>query len=183
LEGKYALVTGGTQGIGAAVAKLLLELGANVTLVARTKKDVDAAIAHYKNLNMQANGICADLSDKEVAKIIYDEYRKTISDTKLDILVNTVGVVLTSQTEAITHEQYETNLQTNLGSVFEMCQSFFELMKAAEGATIVNISSINGLRGTPGKVLDGITRSAVINLSKSLAAEWAEHGIRINSFA
>lgn len=155
LEGKQAIVTGGTQGIGAAVTKLLLDLGANITIVARTKKDLDSSVAEYQKLNKKVYGVCSDLANKNASKIIYDEYRKNINDQKVDILINTIGVVLVNKFEAISHDEYEKNIQTNLGSTFEMCQTFFNLLKASHGATIVNISSINALRATPAKIMDG----------------------------
>jgi Tropinone reductase 1 len=91
--------------------------------------------------------------------------------------------VLAKETVKISKSDYQQNLQTNLGSVLQLCQALFPLLQSAHGARIVNISSINALQATPGKILDGITRSGVISLTKSLAVEWASYGIRVNAVA
>ncbi len=74
-------------------------------------------------------------------------------------------------------------MQTNLGSNFQMCQSFLPLLKNASGASIINISSINAFQATPNKVLDRMMRPAIDSLTKSLAVEWAQYEIRVNTVA
>jgi Tropinone reductase 1 len=183
LHGCHALVTGGTQGIGAATAALLLELEAKIVIVARTQADLDHSLRQYQQQGKTAYGICADLADPTASNTIYQQYQQLTSQQQLDILVNTVGVVLAKETVKISKSDYQQNLQTNLGSVLQLCQALFPLLQSAHGARIVNISSINALQATPGKILDGITRSGVISLTKSLAVEWASYGIRVNAVA
>lgn len=182
-EGKYALISGGTKGIGVATAELLLELGASVVIVARTEKDLDAKVSAWKKSGKSVYGICADLSVPLAAKKVCEEYKRTVHEDTLDILINTVGVVLTKPTEEITDADYDRNMQTNVNSTFQMCQMFLPFFKNSNQASIVNVSSINAYRATPNKVLDGMTRSAIVSFTKSLAVEWATYNIRVNSVA
>lgn len=103
--------------------------------------------------------------------------------THLDILVNTVGIYLSKSTISITPQDYHQIIHSNLTSTFKMCQASFPFLKKADKACVVNMSSINALRATPDRILDGMTRSAIVHMTKSLAMEWAQFQIRVNSIA
>ena len=183
LEGKLALVTGGTKGIGFATAEILLELGATVTIVARSEQNLTEKTNQWKNAGYSAYGIGADLSEKGAAKKIVEQYEKITGANKLDILVNNVGIVLTKHFEQLTSDECESYMQTNVYSTLQMCQCFLPYLKEANSASIVNMSSINAYRTAPEKGLDKITRTAVINMTETLALEWASYKIRVNAVA
>ena len=183
LNGKYALITGGTKGIGKATAEMLAELGAHVIVVARTQKDLEKQIDDWKSSDKLIQGICADLSKPDEAYRVFDEYCQVVTERRLDILVNNVGLPLRKAVSDIKPVDYQENLQINVGSMLQMSQAFFPLLKQAKNASIINTSSVNAYRTTPDDVIDGAARSAVVSLTKSLAKAWADEGIRVNSVA
>lgn len=183
LNDKMALITGGTKGIGAAVSEMFLSFGANVTIVARTQQEIDKKLTTWNARGQRAFGICADLTEPDVSSFILEEYNKLVKPTKLDILVNTVGVPLKDNIDNIQFVDYNKNIQTNLGSMFQMCQAFHSLLINSGYASIINISSINAFRATAESLFDGATRAAVVSMTKSLASAWADDNIRVNSVA
>jgi Tropinone reductase 1 len=183
LDNKHALVTGGTKGIGAAIAEMLMQLGATVTIVARSDDAISKRISTWRKAGFLCQGISADMSDANAAKFIFSKLDQVANTDVIDILINTVGIVLTKVTYDITSDEYDHIIQTNLTSTFEMCQNALPFLKKSGDSCIVNISSTNAYNAAPEKVLDGITRSAIVSLTKSLAVEWAKYKIRVNAIA
>lgn len=140
LDNKHALVTGGTKGIGAAIAEMLMQLGATVTIVARSDDAISKRISTWRKAGFLCHGICADMSDANAAKFIFSKLNQVANTDALDILINTIGIVLTKSTSDITSDEYNHIIQTNLTSTFEMCQKALPFLKKSGDSCIVNIS-------------------------------------------
>lgn len=181
LNGKRALVTGGTKGIGKAIAEQLLSLGAAVTIVARTQFDIDACVDTWVSDGRNVGGICADVSLAEDRKKIIEAI--TRESASLDILINNVGMNIRKQPEEYTASETERIFQTNMTSVFDMCQQTYWLLKKSETASIVNISSVAGLAHMSSGAPYAMSKAALNQLTRNLAVDWAKDGIRVNAVA
>jgi Tropinone reductase 1 len=178
LQDKKALITGGTKGIGKAIAEEFLRLGAEVCIVSRNKNHIDSAL---KSFNGKAFGIEADLEDSDACEKIINEIKTHWNS--LDILINNAGVNTRKPAEDYTIAEYERILQVNLTSVFKLSQLAYPLLKNSSQASIVNIASISGLVDDASGAPYGVSKAGMIQLGKHLAVEWARDNIRVNSIA
>ena len=181
LEGKRALITGGTKGIGRAVADEFLELGARVTIVARTDADVEALLKAWHGRGLGFEGIVADVSKPAgVEKIVGAIQRET---NRLDILVNNAGTNIRKESLGYSREEFEMLIDTNMTPAFELSRRLHPLLKAAESGSIVNVVSVGGITALGTGAPYAMSKAAIIQLTKYLAAEWARDGIRVNAIA
>jgi tropinone reductase I len=180
LAGRKALITGATKGIGLAIAQEFLALSAEVIIVARDAEAVERQIDAWK-LGGKAHGIAADVATAEGRQRLLELVGITFGE--LDILVNNVGTNIRKKAIDYTEEEFASIFQTNLTSIFELSRLCYPLLKASELSSIVNIGSVAGLisirTGTP----YGMTKAALVQLTRSLAVEWADEGIRVNAIA
>ena len=181
LKGKRALVTGGTKGIGFAIAEEFLDLGAEVVVVARNKELLDERIGNWLNDDHKVWGISADLSNDEGRNFLMEEVNNRWD--KLNILINNVGTNIRKKTVEYTTNEVKKILETNMMSTFELCQVFFPLLKIAGNSSVVNISSVAGLSHIRTGSPYGMSKAAIDQLTRNLAAEWASENIRVNSVA
>ncbi len=179
LNGKYALVTGGTKGIGKAIALEFMQLGANVGIVSRTKEDISNFLKEYKRYNPL--GIVEDLSDPMAASRIFEILEKEWG--MLDILVNNVGMNIRKKVIEYSNGEYDRIVNTNMRSAYEMSKSFYPFLKKSGEGSIVNISSTAGQTHLRTGAIYGMTKAAMIQLSKNLAGEWGKDNIRVNTVA
>jgi 3-oxoacyl-[acyl-carrier protein] reductase len=173
LEGKAALVTGGSRGIGAAIARELAEAGATVTLSYRSGKDEAEAVAREAG----ARAVQADVGNPEEAKALVDHAGD------LDILVNNAGVTRDGLIARMSDEDWSEVLQTNLGGVFHTCRAAARGMMKRRSGAIVNISSVVGLHGNPGQTNYSASKAGIIGFTKALARELGTRGVRANVVA
>jgi Tropinone reductase 1 len=179
LTNKKALVTGGTKGIGKAIVKEFVALGAEVLIVARNKADFKAL---QNELNTEKISFMeADLSKKQDLKRLVQT--TTEKWNSLDILVNNVGTNIRKKTIEYTEDEYDHILNTNLRSAFELSKLTYPLLKKSDQGNVINISSVAGQKHLRTGSIYGMTKAALIQLTKNLAAEWAEDGIRVNAVA
>ncbi|AMM51478.1 tropinone reductase [Rufibacter sp. DG15C] len=181
LEGRRALVTGATKGIGAAIAEELLTLGAEVLIVARKELEVNQAVVDYRARGLKASGMVADVSLSADRHNLLQLIQNTWGG--LDILVNNVGTNIRKKIQDYSPEEYSFLLQTNLTSAFELCQHALPLLQKSPQGNVVNVSSVAGLGHVRTGTIYGMTKAALIQLSKNLAGEWAPYGIRVNCVA
>jgi len=179
LNNKTAVITGGTKGIGLAIANEFLSLGAKVIVIARDEEEIGEKIAAWKLQGYQVQGIAADLTQFDKYDILLDQF----GANKIDVLVNNAGGNLPKRFLDYTQEDIQNILNLNLISVIRLTQSLFGHLKAAKGASVINISSIAGFEDVGTGSLYAICKAALIQLTKSLAVEWAPHSIRVNSVA
>nr|WP_168194088.1 SDR family oxidoreductase [Pontibacter sp. SGAir0037] len=178
LAGKKAVVTGGSKGIGAAIVAEFIGLGAEVLAVARHTEDLTLLQQqHAEKLHIcQADVSTPEGRQKLVAQVL-EQWGQ------LDILVNNVGTNIRKPTAAYSAQEYDFILNTNLRSAFELCQQFYPLLKQADQGNIINVTSVAGLTHVRTGVLYGMTKAAMVQLTRNLAAEWAADNIRVNAVA
>jgi len=179
LKGKKALVTGGTKGIGLAIVEEFLSLGAEVFLVARNQPEVENLISTLQSRSNHADGMAADVSEPEARKKIVDTL--TARWGRLDILVNNVGTNVRRKFVEYTEEEYRRLFEINLFSLMEMCRLTHPLLVKGENASVINMASVAGSFDVQSGPPYGMTKAAVIQLTRHLAAEWAPQNIRVNS--
>lgn len=181
LTGKKALITGATRGIGLAIAQEFLALGAEVTIVARNAEAVQQQLEMWQRLGLQAHGVAADVATLAERQAILDLVVQKMGG--LDLLVNNVGTNIRKQAVDYTLEEYESIFQTNLASVFEMCRLAYPLLKTSDNSSIINIGSVAGLVAIRTGAPYGMTKAALVQLTRNLAVEWAGDRIRVNTIA
>jgi Tropinone reductase 1 len=175
LTGKTALVTGGTKGIGFAIADELLRLGATVTVAARTESDVAQSVADWRNQGLAAHGIVADLSLPDAGETLAASLGGS-----LDILINNVGTNIRKATTEYTDEEYHRVLTTNLDSAFAISRAMYPLLVASGDGAVVNIGSVAGSVAVLSGLPYALTKAALDQMTRYLAVEWAPNGIRVN---
>jgi Tropinone reductase 1 len=180
LIGKKALITGGSKGIGRAIAEEFLQLGAEVCILARNKEEVDLLVADWEKKGWLAHGLVADVSNLKQQEEVYLTISKLWDN--LDILVNNVGTNIRKKTIEYDFSEYDLILRTNLSSVFRMCQLFYPLLKK-KGGNLINIASVAGLTHMRTGSPYAISKAAILQLTKNLAVEWASDNIRVNAVA
>ena len=171
LDGKTALVTGCTSGIGLAVADELIAFGANVIGVARDR----ARGEEWAGQRPGSRFIAADVT-KDALRI-FDGIEK------LDVLVNNAGANIRKRTADYTDEEYEKLRTANQDAAFAMCRAAYPALKASGDAAVVNVVSVAAFRilgtGSP----YAMSKAAIVQLSRALASEWAADRIRVNAVA
>ncbi len=177
LQGKKALITGGTKGIGLAITREFLELGAEVLVVARSTKNIQGKLKNSANLFT----VEGDLTNREVRQSLFKKINENWG--KLDVLVNNVGTNMRKKFVEYTEEEYRQIFETNLFSMMELTKLCYPLLKKSESASVINIASVAGsfdvLSGPP----YGMTKAAIIQFTKHLTAEWSIDNIRVNSIS
>ncbi len=181
LTGRRALVTGGTKGIGYAVAKELLELGAEVLIAARNALDVADCVAAWMAQGLPAAGLAADVTDEAGRAAVFAEVAARWGG--LDVLVNNVGTNMRKGFVDYAPAEYEQLFHANLFSTMEMCRAAHPLLQASAHAAIVNIGSVAGRLDVGTGAPYGLTKAAEEQLGRHLAVEWAPDGIRVNTVA
>ncbi|MET0413538.1 MAG: SDR family oxidoreductase [Polyangiaceae bacterium] len=177
LAGRRALITGGTRGIGEAVADTLLERGAEVFVVARDPVRLAQCLERWGS---RAAGMALDVKDPGARAELFDRIRETWGG--LDLLVNNVGTNIRKPAQDYTPSEYEHILGTNMTSAFDLCQRAYPLLSAASGA-VINVVSVAGLTHLRSGAPYGMSKAALIQLTRNLAVEWAPHGVRVNAVA
>lgn len=181
LTGKKALITGATKGIGLAIAQEFLSLGAGVMIVARNAELVEQQLEIWRSQGANAHGIAADVATSDGRQAIARQVKEALGG--LDILVNNVGTNIRKKLLDYTEDEYMSIFQTNLTSVFEMCRLAYPLLKAQGNSSIVNVGSVAGLTAVRTGAPYGMTKAALVQLTRNLAVEWAGDRIRVNTVA
>jgi Tropinone reductase 1 len=181
LDGLRALVTGGTKGIGHAIAEEMLQLGASVYIVARSIEEVEKCISAWQQQGFTALGSAADVSNAGDRKVLLENLKSNWNH--LDILVNNVGMNIRKKTVEYSADEYDTIMGTNLRPTFEICQQTYPLLKNSKAASVVNIVSVAGLTHLRTGAPYAMSKAALTQLTRNLAVEWAADGIRVNAVA
>ena len=179
LKGKTAIVTGGTRGIGLAIAKKYLENGANVALAGSRKESVDKALQQLSGYEGRVIGIWPDLCDPEAVAKAFAEVKERFG--KVDILANNAGISSRTSLYDYTLDEFSKIMDLNVKAVFVCSQAAARIMKEQGGGVIINTSSMVGEYGQPSGCGYPTSKFAVNGLTRSLARELAKDQIRVNA--
>jgi 2-dehydro-3-deoxy-D-gluconate 5-dehydrogenase len=181
LDGKVALVTGSSSGIGQAIAVGLAEAGADVVCHGSKEGGADETIEAIAKLGRKSGGVYGDMSDKTVPVRLIDEIIERFG--KIDILINNAGTIRRSPAVDFSEEDWEFVLEVNLSSIFRLSQAAGRKMIAQGGGKIVNIASLLSFQGGITVPAYTASKSGVAGLTKALANEWAKNNINVNAIA
>jgi 3-oxoacyl-[acyl-carrier protein] reductase len=173
LEGKLALVTGGSRGIGRAIALELGRAGAEVVVGYRTGRDEAEAVA----VEVGGRAVEADVSDAASAKSLVE------AAGDVDVLVNNAGLTRDGLLVRMSDDDWRTVIDTNLGGAFYTCRAAARGMMRRRAGAIVNVSSVVGLHGNPGQANYAASKAGLIGLTKALARELSSRNVRVNAVA
>jgi gluconate 5-dehydrogenase len=185
LSGRTALVTGGSRGLGLQIAEALGEAGAKVMLTSRKAVELEEAVATLSQRGIDARWIAADASRPEAARRVCTETLERLG--AVDILVNNAGAAWAAPAEDHPLEGWDKVMNLNVRSVFVFSQTIAKLsMIPRRRGRIINIASIAGIAGNAPwqeSIAYNTSKGAVVNFTRTLAAEWGEHGINVNAIA
>jgi NAD(P)-dependent dehydrogenase (short-subunit alcohol dehydrogenase family) len=183
LAGKVSVVTGSNRGIGRALAQALAEAGSDVVFLVRDPESAAVAMAELTELGVTAIAVAADVTDADQVARAVDTVVEQLG--RVDVLVNNAGACIHRPALEVTESEWRYVMDVNVNGVWNCAQAFGRRMVAQHAGVIVNIGSIsanivNRPQWQPGY---NASKAAVHQLTRSLAAEWAPHGVRVNALA
>lgn len=181
LQNKTALVTGGTRGIGKAIAEELLSLGADVFIIGRGEKDLNKAVNELNGKGYKITGKVCDVTIAEQRKALFNDIEKKWGI--LNILINNAGRNNRLKTLDTPEEELKNLIELNMVSFCEMSKLFHPMLKKSGDGAIVNISSVAGAVSVGTGSSYAMTKGGINQLTKYLAVEWAKDNIRVNAIA
>ena len=182
LEGKVALVTGGSRGIGRAIALLLAERGAKVVInYVRGQDEANAVVAAIESKGGQAHALQGDVSVPAEAQNLVDQTVKTFG--KIDILVNNAGITKDTLMMRMSESDWDAVLDTNLKGAYLCAKAALRPMLRSKGGRIINISSVSGQAGSGGQANYSAAKAGLIGFTKALAREVGSRSITVNAVA
>jgi dehydrogenase/reductase SDR family protein 4 len=180
LDGKVALVTGASKGIGEAMARGLAEFGAKVVVSSRKQDAVDAVAGAFKSDGLEATGIAANVGSVEEIHALVDKTVETYGG--LDIIINNAAANPVFGPIQNTDERaFDKIIDVNLKGPFELCKKAYPILKQRGGGSIIHISSIGGLKPEAGIGMYSVSKAAIINLTQAMAQDWGADNIRVNA--
>lgn len=183
LHGQTALVTGGTAGIGLAIVRELLQLGADVVLTARDGDQLALCEAELSDEfpARVVRAFAADVSSSEDRQSLFDWLED--QHTSLHLLINNAGTNVSRPTMDYEEAEWRSIFETNLFSAFELCRYAYPLLRQQPNSAIVNVGSVSGATHVRTGSPYGASKAALHQLTRNLACEWATEGIRVNAVA
>jgi NAD(P)-dependent dehydrogenase (short-subunit alcohol dehydrogenase family) len=181
LTGKTAVVIGGTSGIGRAIARGLAEAGADVVPTSRRTEQVAEAAREIRALGRRSLEVVSDVSDRESLQQALNKCVEAFG--KVDILINSAGKTKRTPTIDLADEEWNDILDTNVTGTLRACQVFGRHMLERKCGRIVNIASLSSFVALYEVAAYAASKAAVASLTKSLAIEWAAHGVNVNAIA
>jgi len=180
LDGKVALVTGASKGIGEAIARGLAEFGARVVVSSRKQEAVDAVAKAFKGDGLEATGIAANMGSIEDIQALVDKTHEAYGG--MDIIINNAAVNPVFGSIQDTDERaFDKIIDVNLKGPFELCKKAYPILKQRGGGSIIHISSIGGLKPEAGIGIYSVSKAAINNLTQAMAQDWGVDNIRVNA--
>ena len=182
LEGKTAVITGGSRGIGKGIALRFAAEGANIALTDIVDNDVfKETVREIEALGVKAKGYVSDASKYADAEKVIDQI--TVDFGTVDILVNNAGITRDTLLMRMTEEQWDLVLTVNLKSVFNLTKAAIKPMMKQKGGSIINMSSVVGVTGNAGQSNYSASKAGILGFTKSVAKELGSRGVRCNAIA
>jgi 3-oxoacyl-[acyl-carrier protein] reductase len=181
LAGRTAVVTGGTRGIGLAIARALAEDGASVVVSGRDAARLESAVSELEGLGAAAVGVTADQSKREDCDRLVDAAKEQFG--RIDVLVNNAGITRDQLLVRMKDDEWDQVVNTNLRGVFLMTRAAAKSMMRQKTGRIINITSTAGAMGNPGQVNYSAAKAGVIGFTKAAARELAHWNILVNAVA
>lgn len=182
LEGKTALVTGATRGIGRAIALKFAAEGANIAFTYRSQHEAaQTLVAEIEAMGVSAKGYPSDAASFEDAHAVVEDVKATFG--RIDILVNNAGITKDGLMMRMDEAQWDAVIDTNLKSAFNFIHACTPLMARQRGGSVINMSSVVGVAGNAGQCNYSASKAGLIGLTKSFAKEMGPRGIRANCIA
>lgn len=179
LQGKTALITGGSSGIGEGMALALGLAGAEVAIAARRELPLSEAVARLTKQGIKASSFITDLSVLEQSAELSTQVLSKLG--KVDILVNAAGINLREAFEAITPQSWQEQLNVQLAAPFFMTQALAPQMKERHWGRVINIASLQSYRAFANSAPYGAAKGGVLQLTRAIAQEWSKFGITCNA--
>ncbi len=181
LDGRVAVVTGASRGLGRAMALALAEAGADLALLARSRDDLEETAAGVQTLGRAARVVPVDITvAPEVARAVGGVLG---AFGRIDVLVNNSGIAVVKPLVETSLEEWRAVLETNLTGAFTLCRAVGPTMIARQGGKVVNVASVLGARGLPGYAAYSASKGGLIAFTRTLAVEWARYNIQVNAIA
>ena len=180
LEGKTAIVTGASRGIGKAIAKAFAEAGADLVLVSRNRVALEEVVREIEGLGGKALPVSADIGNT-------DDINKVIEATlkvspRIDILLNNAGISpILKKAEEVNLKEWEEIVRVNLTGTFLFCQAAGKVMIQQGGGKIINMVSVGAVVGFPRQIAYCATKGGILQMTKVLAVEWTRYNIQVNA--
>lgn len=182
LTGRVVLAIGGSGGIGRALVEGFARAGAGVAIASRNGDRVGEAVAAVEGIGSPASGHVCDATEIDTLPALMEAVVE--AHGRIDVLVNAQGINIFKPATEVTPQDYDTLMGINVRSAFFASVAARErFMARGEGGAIINIASLAAHRGWPGAVIYGMSKHGVLAMTRSLAAEWAGDGIRVNSIS
>lgn len=179
LQGKTALITGGSSGLGQAIALALGFAGAEVVIAARNEDPLKDAADRMRSHGIKATSFVANLSDLEVAKDLSN--RVLEQSGKIDVLVNAAGINLREPYGDVSPQSWQEQLNVQLAAPFFMTQALAPQMKSRNWGRIINIASLQSYRAFANSAPYGAAKGGVVQLTRAIAQEWSKFGVTCNA--
>ena len=181
LQGRKALVTGASRGIGQALAQGLAYAGADVAVAARNEQDLQASLTAIRALGRKGVALSLDVTDLAAIRAGVDAACQQLGG--LDILINNAGIEQVCPSLDVDEALWDRILDTNLKGAFFCAQAAARIMRENAGGSIVNVCSLTSEVGVPTATPYGSSKSGLLGMTRALATEWARHDIRVNAIA
>jgi 2-deoxy-D-gluconate 3-dehydrogenase len=179
LRGKVAVVTGGNGGIGLGMARGLAEAGADIAIVGRNEAKSEAAAADLAKLGIKTISVVADVTDPSAVAAMVERMGRELG--RLDILVNNAGINIRKPPHALSLEEWDSVIKTNLTSAFLCSQAAYPAMKATGGGKIINIGSMMSIFGASFAPAYAASKGGIVQFTRSCACAWAADNIQVNA--
>jgi 2-deoxy-D-gluconate 3-dehydrogenase len=179
LGGRVAVVTGGNGGIGLGMARGLAEADAAIAVVGRNEAKSNAAAAELRSRGVKAIAVTADVTDKAAVAAMVERTLRELG--RIDVLVNNAGINIRKPPQALSLEEWDSVITTNLTSAFLCSQAVYPAMKAAGGGKIINIGSMMSIFGASFAPAYAASKGGIVQFTRSCAVAWATDNIQVNA--
>jgi len=184
MENKYALVTGGSRGIGRAICLKLAAMSYNILVNYKdNKKAAEETVHLIRDMGVTAEAICFDVSNREQVKQALGGWMEANKEKKIEVLVNNAGIRNDALLAMMSDEQWDNVIDTSLQGMYNVTRLLITPMALNRYGRIINVVSLSGIKGMPGQVNYSAAKAGIIGATKALAQEVARRNITVNAIA